>query len=190
MLRAILLVLAALPAHAQTVSLQAQHHNMFRTDVTLNNRLRMPALVDTGASSLSMCASSARALGLTLGDNVQLSTANGVIPARRATIDSVRIGPIEVKSVAAVVKADGTSCDEVLIGMSVLRKLHVTLDGQKMTLVARRSDHKVSAWVEYVMLAIIMFVLLLTLVRGPRQRRDLTLRFTPERSFRKRATFF
>jgi clan AA aspartic protease (TIGR02281 family) len=142
--------IVATPVAAQSVSLRIGASNTYRTDVVLNHRLKKRALIDTGASSLSMCRSAARALGLSLGTNVELDTANGVIIAQRAMVRSVRIGSIEVRDVEAVVKDDATgSCDELLVGMSVLRKLHVTINAHTLTLVAR--GH-VPVWLERSML--------------------------------------
>jgi hypothetical protein len=77
---------AASPATAQTVTLKARHHNMYWADITLNDRLTLRAMIDTGATSLSMYYATAKAHRLTLGDVVKHSTANGVITARRAMI--------------------------------------------------------------------------------------------------------
>ena len=117
-----------------------------------------------------MCNATAKLLRLELGDSVQLSTANGVITARRATVKSVKIGPIEVRDVAAVVKGESTPCGEILVGMSVLHKLHVTLDGQTMTLVAGGRNGKAAHWNEWSILATIMLLLLISLL-GIRKRR-------------------
>jgi len=187
---ALVALAAASPATAQTVILQSQHH-MFRATVKLNNVVDLSALIDTGASFLSMCHATAKTLRLQLGDSIQLSTANGIITARRAMVDSVRIGAIEVRNVGAVVKADGTSCDEgLLVGMSVLRKLHVTLDGQTLTLVAGRGMDTPALTNEWSVLAATMLVLLASLIRIRKRRRRLVLRVSAERSFRKGATFF
>src|SRR5436853_6276488 len=99
MLRIILatvLIAVAAPAAAQTVTLRAQN-NMFVSNVVLNNQVNMRALIDTGASFLSMCHATAKAMGLTLGDSLHLHTANGIITARRAMVQSVRIGALEVR---------------------------------------------------------------------------------------------
>jgi clan AA aspartic protease (TIGR02281 family) len=134
---ALTLVVLAAPAGAQSVSVRAQN-KMFRTDVTLNDQVKLRALIDTGASYLSLCAATARALNLQLGETVRLTTANGVISARRASVRSVRIEAIEVNDVAAVVKGDAVPCaeGEILVGMSLLSKLHVTLNDDTLILVA------------------------------------------------------
>jgi clan AA aspartic protease (TIGR02281 family) len=129
------LVALAAPASGQTVTLRAQGHGMFYADVLLNGRIKVRALIDTGASAgLSMCGSTAAALGLRLGESVNLATANGVITARRATVRSLRIGGIEVRDVTAVVD-ERSQCDKgVLVGLSVLRKLNLRLYGEILSL--------------------------------------------------------
>jgi clan AA aspartic protease (TIGR02281 family) len=127
------------PAGAQTVTVRARGH-MFFVDMVLNDRAKVRGIIDTGATFLSMCASTTKTLGLVLTDHVRLKTANGVIINRKATVQSVRIGSLEVRNVVAVVD-ERPSCDkEVLVGMSVLRQLHMTVDQERLTLRARSSE--------------------------------------------------
>jgi clan AA aspartic protease (TIGR02281 family) len=121
---AIGVAISVAPSHtrADAVILQAQR-SMFYTHVALNDRVVTRALIDTGATYLSVCAPIAKDLGVELGGNLTLITSNGEIKARRATIESVRIGPIEVRGVEAVVKSETTPCEETIVGMSVLHKL-------------------------------------------------------------------
>jgi clan AA aspartic protease (TIGR02281 family) len=128
------------PAGAQTVKIQARSYNMFYADVILNNRIKVRALIDTGATYLSMCATTATKLGLVLGEEVRLHTANGIITSHKTMVQSVRIGDIEVRNVAATVDAR-PSCDKgVLVGMTVLSKLHMTVDKDRLILAARGID--------------------------------------------------
>jgi aspartyl protease family protein len=130
--------LATIPAGAESVSLQAQS-SMFRTDVVLNERVTVHALIDTGATFAGLCAPLARRLGLTLGGTVTLSTANGMIQGRYATLASIRIGSVVIESVTAVVQGEETRCHEnVLIGMSFLQKLEsMTIRDGTLTLTSR-----------------------------------------------------
>jgi clan AA aspartic protease (TIGR02281 family) len=142
---ALMLLVTATRAAGEGVFLQAQD-SMFRTHVILNDRIVARALIDTGASYLSLCAPMAKDLGLDLGAIVQLVTSNGDIRTRRATIDSIRIGPIEIRSVAAVVKSESTPCAEMVVGMSVLQKLgSMTLKNGTLTMVGRESTKSVKA---------------------------------------------
>jgi clan AA aspartic protease (TIGR02281 family) len=107
---------------------------MFYTDVILNNRLKVPALFDAGATYLSLCHTTGDAQQLPLGEGVQLSTANGIIPGRCTTVTSVRIGAIEVRNVRAVVDTPGVPCSgRVLVGISLLRKLQVMRDAGSLS---------------------------------------------------------
>ena len=80
--RSLVLLLATAAAAAQTVTVQATQHNMYQADVTLNNQLTASALIDTGATYLSLCGAAAKTLGLELGRSVVLRTANGDITSR------------------------------------------------------------------------------------------------------------
>jgi predicted aspartyl protease len=48
--------------------------------------------------------------------------ANGTIKARRVPLESVPIGPIEIKAVAAVAESEKVAFDEPLLRISVLQK--------------------------------------------------------------------
>lgn len=67
-------------AFAQIVSLRAEH-GMLRLDVTLNGRMKVRALNDTGASYLSICENMASTLDLTLGTKLELETSDRRISA-------------------------------------------------------------------------------------------------------------
>ena len=133
------LCLLPLSADAQTlVSSRAGDNGTFRLPVTLNNRVRLVGLVDTGATSVHLCADIAKRLALELGVNTDLNTANGRVSANRIRIDSLTIGRITVRDVAGVVHPANANCDEVLIGMSALRKLRiVVIKGDRLILIGR-----------------------------------------------------
>ena len=82
-------------------------------------------LVDTGASSVAMNEAQAKRLGLdyqTRGQPMQVNTAGGVVPAWRMTLNSVKVGSLEVLGVEAAIIAGG-SPSEVLLGMSFLNRV-------------------------------------------------------------------
>ena len=81
-------------------------------------------LVDTGASMIALSYADAERIGLdpeSLDYNGVVQTANGTTPVAPVTLDTVRIGQLEVDRVEAVVSRApmGTS----LLGMSFLRRL-------------------------------------------------------------------
>ncbi|HYW58103.1 MAG TPA: retropepsin-like aspartic protease [Polaromonas sp.] len=94
-------------------------------------------LVDTGATSISMTAADAERLGVNYrtGTRVQLSTANGVIEGWRVTLDSVRVGDVEVFGVAAVVA--NREMPFLLLGNSFLTRFQMIRENDQLTLIKR-----------------------------------------------------
>ncbi len=94
-------------------------------------------LLDTGASSVTLPASEARRMGIDYktGRMTGASTANGVIPAWRVTLNNVRVGNINLNQVEGIVVE--TSMPAVLLGMSFLNRTDMRREGQTMTLIQR-----------------------------------------------------
>jgi aspartyl protease family protein len=138
-----LAMLHASSVAAEIVTLRADR-NLFRTEVVLNDRRRVAALIDTGATHVFLCASLGRELDLVLGDAVRLATTNGDIGGRRTSLSSVRIGEIEVRDVIGVVETKDTDCNEVIIGMTLLRRLRaLMIAGDTLVLVGPDvTEHK------------------------------------------------
>jgi aspartyl protease family protein len=82
-------------------------------------------LVDTGATQVALSSELARELGLKLNARVTVQTANGVASGYATRLESVRLGHITLRDVAAVV-TDGIEDDTVLLGMSFLQRLEFT----------------------------------------------------------------
>lgn len=78
----------------------------------------------------------AERLGLQHGAPIIISTANGRATGHRTRLDSLRLGDIELRDVAALI-APGMDGDEVLLGMSALKQLEFSQKGG--TLVLRQS---------------------------------------------------
>lgn len=98
-------------------------------------------LIDSGATSTALSAETARAAGIEVdmdGFPVLLSTANGAVEARRATIDELRIGPIRTRQLGAVVSLAFGDTD--VIGMNFLSSLGSwRVEGQTLVLEPRDS---------------------------------------------------
>ena len=93
-------------------------------------------LVDTGATWIAMNVHQARSLGINfryIGKRSAVSTANGVVPVYRVTLDKVRVGEIELRNVAAGV-LEGNSPTQVLLGNSFLNRVEMQRQGQVMLL--------------------------------------------------------
>jgi|GEM_PF-2442884 len=84
------------------------------------------ALIDTGASFLSLTSEDANELGIRPSPSdftLRMQTANGISSAARTWLPHVRVGAVEVHDVEAIVMAPGASRVS-LLGMSFLGKLH------------------------------------------------------------------
>ena len=77
-------------------------------DVTLNDRVSAPFLVDTGASDVSIPAELADRLGIQIGPETpyrRYTTANGIIAKPVVTLDSVQAGEARLEQVRASVSS-------------------------------------------------------------------------------------
>jgi aspartyl protease family protein len=96
------------------------------------------ALVDTGATFVTINESDARKLGYggnELNFRYKVSTANGEVKAARVMMKSVEIGTVSVRNVEALVLR-GKSLQFPLVGMSFMQKLgSYSADNDEMRLV-------------------------------------------------------
>jgi aspartyl protease family protein len=94
-------------------------------------------VVDTGATMVSLSIADAERVGLNYktGQQGQVSTANGVIPAWRTRLASVRIGDVTVYDVEALVSSG--SMPYVLLGNSYLARFQMTRNNDQMVLEKR-----------------------------------------------------
>ncbi|HYQ70647.1 MAG TPA: TIGR02281 family clan AA aspartic protease [Gammaproteobacteria bacterium] len=106
------------------------------TTVGSINGLPVSFLVDTGASQVALNAGEARRLGIDFrvsGTPTSVGTASGVARAWAVTLDSVKVGSLEVRNVGAVV-LEGNTPQHALLGMTYLGRLEIDNDGRLMTL--------------------------------------------------------
>lgn len=94
-------------------------------------------VVDTGATSVAMSAQQAERLGVEfkIGQPVQMSTANGVIPGWRMKLAAVKVGDVTVREVDAVVSSG--SMPYVLLGNSFLTRFQMTRTNDQLVLEKR-----------------------------------------------------
>jgi len=94
-------------------------------------------LVDTGATMVSMSSAEAKRLGISYlsGERGAVSTANGVVPAYRVSLNTVKLGNITLNQVEGLVQE--SNMPFVLLGMSFLKRLEMKRDGTSMTLVKK-----------------------------------------------------
>jgi len=81
-------------------------------------------LVDTGATDVAIPMSVAKKLGLPLGMSFRTKTANGFGVGYETGLETIALGDIELTGVKASV-SEGLTGDEILLGMSFLRKTKV-----------------------------------------------------------------
>ena len=112
-----------LNSQSDELILQQNANGHYFAEGTINGH---PAvfLLDTGATQIAVSQRLADELNLTVSGQAAVSTANGVVVAGRTRIDSLRIGPIEFRDVAAVVAPNLP--DEILLGMNALKQLDFT----------------------------------------------------------------
>jgi aspartyl protease family protein len=102
------------------------------------NGVAVPAMIDTGASDVSLTTVHARQLGIdySRGRRGVAQTANGPVEIFFVTLPSVQVGDIVVKNVRASVAmgAQAATLREVLIGNSFLRHVQMQRSGDTMIL--------------------------------------------------------
>jgi aspartyl protease family protein len=126
----------AAPSGPASVTLHPDSQGHYLTQGQINGgTVRM--LVDTGASVIALPASDATRLGIDYkkGRLGYSSTANGIKPVYRVTLDTVRIGDIQLNQVDATVHEGGLPI--VLLGMSFLNRTEIRREGDLLTLSKR-----------------------------------------------------
>ncbi|GMR06353.1 MAG: TIGR02281 family clan AA aspartic protease [Gammaproteobacteria bacterium] len=98
-------------------------------------------LLDTGATDVAIPVNVADRLSLPRGPEKHYSTANGMVTAYSTILDSVSIGPIQVNNVRASINP-GLKGREVLLGMSVLKRIEFTQRGDSLILRPFANDQR------------------------------------------------
>jgi aspartyl protease family protein len=121
---------------ARTLVLAMGPGGHFHTLGQVNGR-SLRFMVDTGASSVALGRAQAEQLGLDWrrGEPVQVGTANGTTTAHRVVLSSLRVGPVEVANVEAVVLP--ANLPQALLGNSFLGRFQMQRDNDVMRLVLK-----------------------------------------------------
>ena len=90
-------------------------------------------MLDTGASDVSIPLQVAERLGLKKGPGMVYQTANGAITAWQTTVDEIQLGALRVGPVRASINPH-VSGDSILLGMSFLKQLDFSQQGNTLTL--------------------------------------------------------
>ncbi|HEC25814.1 MAG TPA: TIGR02281 family clan AA aspartic protease [Gammaproteobacteria bacterium] len=105
------------------------------------NGVNVQFLLDTGATDVAIPLYVADRLSLPRGPERRYSTANGMVTAYSTILDSVSIGPIQVNNVRASINP-GLKGREVLLGMSVLKRIEFTQRGDSLILRPFTNDQR------------------------------------------------
>ena len=90
-------------------------------------------LLDTGATVVAIPEHIAKRLKLKKGRSYQSQTANGLSTSYATTIAKLTLGGIVMNNVPASISS-GMEFDEILLGMSFLKHLHMTQQGKLLTI--------------------------------------------------------
>jgi aspartyl protease family protein len=115
-----------------TVMLERNRYGHYQARGQINGK-DVDFLIDTGATTVSVPADLAARLGLAPGPALQATTANGTVTAFMTRLTRVRVGAIELRDVAATINP-GMKGNEVLLGMSFLKRVEFTQRGNTLTL--------------------------------------------------------
>jgi aspartyl protease family protein len=113
------------------VTLRRDLSGHYRTEAFING-VATNILVDTGATDVSISRQLAERLGITSVSAIRTQTANGEAIGYMTRLDSIKIGGIEERNVAAII-VDNLSSD-ALLGMSFLSRMDIRLHQNIMTI--------------------------------------------------------
>ncbi len=124
------------PSGPASVTLKADSRGHFMAQGQINGGM-VRMLLDTGATMIALSAADANRLGINYkkGELGMVNTANGTAPVYRVTLNTVKIGDIELNQVEALVQEAGLPF--ALLGMSFLNRTEMRREGQQMTLTKR-----------------------------------------------------
>jgi aspartyl protease family protein len=111
-------------SHGRTVEVARTNGGDFDISARVNG-IKVPMVLDTGASSVVLTQQDAKAAGLPLdmlNYTVSIDTANGRTRAAQVTLDRLAVGGLEERSVEALIVQPG-QLRTSLLGMSFLNRL-------------------------------------------------------------------
>ena len=117
------------------VKLKQNNSGHYITTGTINSN-PVVFLLDTGATQVSIPAHIAQTLNLDTYGQYPVQTANGTVTVYRTKIESLSIGNLHLYNISAHINP-GMQSDEILLGMSALKKVEFSQSGKELTLVER-----------------------------------------------------
>jgi len=118
-----------------TVSFNRARDGHFYAEVEVNGE-KIEFVIDTGASDIVLSEQDAETLGYPVGDLIysgRASTANGVVPIARITLDKITLGRFSDRGISATV--NGGELETSLLGMRYLQRFRkIEITGSRLTL--------------------------------------------------------
>ncbi len=115
------------------VMLQRNRYGHYIASGSINGQA-VEYMLDTGATDVAIPATLAEKMNLKLGPEIRVSTANGEITARMSRLDRVDLGAISLRNIKATINPYMDADDEILLGMSFLKKLEMIQRGDTLIL--------------------------------------------------------
>jgi aspartyl protease family protein len=119
-------------SHVRKVELQRNGYGHYVTNGGINGQA-VEFMLDTGATAVVVPAHIAKRLGLESGMPIDIHTANGDIRGYLTTLRQVSVGDIHLENISAYINPRDRS-DDVLLGMSFLKKIEFTQRGDTLIL--------------------------------------------------------
>lgn len=119
---------------AQPVVLQQNSRGHYVASGMING-VAVVFLLDTGATNVVVSDALAKQLRLKRRGQVQVSTANGVIPAWRTELKTVSLGGLQATNIKALINPHASD-ETVLLGMSFLKYLRLVQSQNTLSLSA------------------------------------------------------
>ncbi|MGD9592319.1 MAG: TIGR02281 family clan AA aspartic protease [Candidatus Berkiella sp.] len=110
-------------------------HNQYLVQGTLNGE-KVTFLLDTGATSVVVPVKLAKKLNLTFGPQATASTAGGNVSVFQTRIKEIIIGNIVLNNISANINPNMDD-DEILLGMSALRRVTFYQQGDNLVLTTK-----------------------------------------------------
>lgn len=114
------------------VHLQQNRQGHYLAQGTINGQ-SVTFLLDTGATQVSIPQNLAQKLNLPLYGTYNVETANGSVRVTQTKIEQLTIGDILLSDVGAHINP-GMKSDEILLGMSALKRVEFSQRGKQLTL--------------------------------------------------------
>lgn len=125
------------------VVLKRNRYGSYLAPGTINGE-RVIFLVDTGASTVALPEHVADRLGLQRGPSLTVQTAAGTTRAYQTWIDSLVIGGIRIENLRGTI-TPAMEGEEVLLGMSFLRHVDFSQQGDQLIIEAVQSSSHLEA---------------------------------------------